>query len=750
MEVELQGQDLKSVIEMEDNLLKQKGETFVHIWRMILDVLFNNGRISEIYRRESIAKLEQAVEDIHRNNELEHEKESKRLRSEIEDPSQLEEALESLHSSYSKKIVSEFTELQNSAANDLKEKSQLSEEEANAIIMKVQSNLAASEKFFVEEQTRQSMVLQEKLLRRQALVQLRDQMNDQETEAIENLPKKHREAFDKLCQDNQNLESQRDEILSEYEQDLARLQENHEHNVLAQQNKLALKLKQKREERIQLLALRQQQEKEEHYKKTCQQVSEGEMDLEAFVQEQTNLKKKHTMEREDEEGQADKTEAEELERLRQHLEEEREKKIQSYEENIVKKMATMAQLSNEDVQQFMEEHRKDMAVYNDKLEETKSQQRSQLKERIEARKAKLERERAQHKNEQTQLITQQEEVIDQVLKMQVGLTEEARKQVMAEHEQNLMNLNNHLQITRLRQQKRLEERLAQRKAKLAEMKKSQEEELSRNDPDKQESLAKEQNKAYEEEIKKLENEHDKALEDLRRRLALETEEALKEQDKKLGEILGKHQVGVARRDEIIRRQNETIKAIEEKMVDKITKEGTFAENTTEKILKQHQRQIIKLETKINEAKQAQERNMYQKLEAKRLKKEKALSAEMNDKAEQQKKKGVRSATRVMMNSLAQTQLKHKLEELRREMEMELSKQKEELNRIMEEKLMEELQLHEKNFITQLASISHMNEEEIAKICKEAVTESGGDQQTSKKISKDLRKRIRNTKQDAVV
>ena len=37
---------------------------------------------------------------------------------------------------------------------------------------------------------------------------------------------------------------------------------------------------------------------------------------------------------------------------------------------------------------------------------------------------------------------------------------------------------------------RLEERLAQRKAKLAEMKKSQEEELSKNDPDKQESLAK--------------------------------------------------------------------------------------------------------------------------------------------------------------------------------------------------------------------------------------------------------------------
>lgn len=48
----------------------------------------------------------------------------------------------------------------------------------------------------------------------------------------------------------------------------------------------------------------------------------------------------------------------------QHLEEEREKKIQSYEEHIVKKVASMAQLSNNDVEQFMEEHRKDMELYN--------------------------------------------------------------------------------------------------------------------------------------------------------------------------------------------------------------------------------------------------------------------------------------------------------------------------------------------------------------------------------------------------
>jgi TolA-binding protein len=77
-------------------------------------------------------------------------------------------------------------------------------------------------------------------------------------------------------------------------------------------------------------------------------------------------------------------------------------------------------------------------ISTEKLEETKNQQRQQLKERIQARKAKLERERAQHKNEQTQLITQQEEVMDQVLKMQVGLTEEYVPRPRPKHLANLI------------------------------------------------------------------------------------------------------------------------------------------------------------------------------------------------------------------------------------------------------------------------------------------------------------------------
>lgn len=49
MEVELQGQDLKSVIEMEDNLLKQKGEVRFFKQTICLAVTFHILCYSEIF-----------------------------------------------------------------------------------------------------------------------------------------------------------------------------------------------------------------------------------------------------------------------------------------------------------------------------------------------------------------------------------------------------------------------------------------------------------------------------------------------------------------------------------------------------------------------------------------------------------------------------------------------------------------------------------------------------------------------------
>lgn len=46
------------------------------------------------------------------------------------------------------------------------------------------------------------------------------------------------------------------------------------------------------------------------------------------------------------------------------MEEERNEQIKSYESQMLKKLSSLTQLSSEDMDRFMEEHKKDLALYN--------------------------------------------------------------------------------------------------------------------------------------------------------------------------------------------------------------------------------------------------------------------------------------------------------------------------------------------------------------------------------------------------
>ena len=56
--------------------------------------------------------------------------------------------------------------------------------------------------------------------------------------------------------------------------------------------------------------------------------------------------------------------------------------------------------------------------------------------------------------------------MEKVLDSQLDLSADARDQIMREHEQNVTAVNNQLQMSRIKQQKRLEAKLEQRRAKV--------------------------------------------------------------------------------------------------------------------------------------------------------------------------------------------------------------------------------------------------------------------------------------------
>ncbi|CAH3165688.1 unnamed protein product [Porites evermanni] len=736
MEVVLQNQDFRSIEIMENNLQLQKNETFLQLLKMILSFLVSKSRITEGFRRDSLAKYEQAMEDVDRNAKEEMKAEEQELRSTITDPLEVDQAIESLHSKYSKKMSSERLELQDKLKTDLLQGTELSEEEAEQIVAKLMINMAAADKRLAEEQNRQAMVLHEKLARRQALAQQRAADNQQEKDEFEERSKQPLKNLEVLHKKGKLLEDQKDRIMEEYEQDLRILEEKNQKAILKSQRDLTEKLKRKRQQRMRKLEMEQAAEREEFERKAGQLVNEGNMTVEDFLESNHQLRVQQQTTREEEEDRTDDMEAEELNNLRQKLEETKQKKLQEREEALFEQIRKEAHLSSKEAEKLMNKHLEDLKESNDRKNRERERQRATIQERL-----------AERKRTTLSLylvVVRLVSVYHRLVLFRYFVHELLRKQVMLEHEQNMAALNNHLQMTRLRQQKRLEQRLATRRARLAELRQQMEverENQPQNDPEALKALARVQNIEYQAEVKKIEAEHQAALEDFRRRLEAETDEALKEQDEKLGKILGKLQVAVARREEIIKRQDEAIRSLEKKLVENMTREGTLADAQTDRIIRQHQKQVDKLNAQIDAEKEKQMQKIREKLEAKQLKKARALEAKLYQEKEEQKSKAAKSVGVKLSLLLAEQRHKRALEDMEREMQMDLARQhlvNLSLYLLVDNCLNEE----EKKFIATLAENSSATEEELLQTIKSSAVEVGMDAKLTKSIAKDVRKRVR--------
>lgn len=751
MEVVLQNQDFRSIEKMETNLQFHRNETFLQLLKMILSFLVSKSRITDKFKRDLLAKYEQRLEDINKNAKEEMKAKEQELRTTITDPMELDQATESLHSKYSKKMTSERLELQDNLKADLLQKTELSEEEAEQIVTKLMMNMLAVDKRLAEEQNRQAMVLHERLAQRQALAQLRVAVNQQEKDEFDERAKQAFKNIDVVCKKGKLLEDQKERIMDQYRQDLRVLEEKHQQAVLRSQNDLSERLKKKREQRMKKLQMEQAVEKDEFDRKAGQLLMEGNMTVEGFLEATHKLNVQQQTSREEEQDRTDESETEELNNLRQELEEKRQQSLREREEVLFEHIRKEADLSKKEAERLMNNHLEDLKELNERKLREREKQRAMIQEKLQERKQRKERELEQQREEQSRMVEEQEKAIKQVLNTQAGLAEELRKQVMMEHDQNMVALNNHLQMTRLRQQKRLEKRLASRRARLVELTQQMEKEREnqdKNDPEAMKTLSRSQNIEYQAEVKKIEVEHQAALEALRRRLETETDEALKEQDERLGKILGKLQVAVARREEIIKQQNEAIRSLEKKVVESMTRKGTLTDFHTNRLLKQHHKQVDNLNAQIEMDKEKQMQKIREKIEAKQLKKTRALEEKLYHEKEEHKNKAARSALRIISISLAEQRHKRALEDIEREMQLDLTRQLEQLNKEMDEQLMVDLQEEERKFIATLAENSSAGEEELLETIKSSASEVGLDSKLAKSITKDVRKRVRSARTPA--
>ncbi|XP_067937980.1 trichohyalin-like [Watersipora subatra] len=344
---------------------------------------------------------------------------------------------------------------------------------------------------------------------------------------------------------------------------------------------------------------------------------------------------------------------------------------------------------------------------------------------------------------------QQEEMVHKVLQNQADLTEEAAARIMEEHKRNMETINSQLSISKIRQEKQLEERLAQRKARLAE--KEQERQKAGA------AMAEKLQRELEEEKQKIRKDHERELESLKNNLQEETQQALNAQELQISQMIGQLEVGQARRKNILQKQDKLISELENQLANKVgshKQAPTFGENpkgytTTTELMQKHYGQVETLNSSLQATRERQEQALQEKLEQKRLIRESQIREQM--KAEAQKEmanmraRGAGTASDILVDMMLQQRHEKAMEDLEKEMKVEMQRSRDQMNEQLHAEMMAALSDEGKNFMAEMAANSGLTNSDLTEAMENAAKSIQANDQTVKKLAKEMKVRVKTAK-----
>ncbi|XP_062614600.1 trichohyalin-like [Saccostrea cucullata] len=666
------------------------------------------------------------------------------------DTSMMEDELERLDAKTNQKLARLHEDERDFIRKEINKQTDLSEKEIDALMEKLLSEMSEVDRKQALQLSRQQRALEERLAKRRQIIAMRKLQDQQEGDVVIENVESHEDVLKQLVQDGKLNEKKKNQILNEYLQDLNRLTKARDLESHRQQLTLEEKLAKRR--RRELGKLCAEQEKEEQL---LLKNMDKATDTKGLVDDYLELKEKHLQEMDQKELQLDQEELKALDKVRTEEAEVKQKEIENFNDKMVSTITEVVGNDNKfEVDRLIKAHKKRMQQYEEDRLEERNKFAARLREKLNERMAKLEEEEETQHQEQEALVVQQTSTVNKVLTTSLELTEEAKEKILREHEHNLQVINNQLQVSRLKQQKSLESKLAERRAKMAEVRRKKEETLmnkAKANREDREKLQQQLNAELQLEEKRLEEERKAALAALRRRMAAETQEALQEQERRLGQLIGRLEVGAARRQAILSKQDATLQNLQEQLENKLTREGSRLTGV-DVIIQQHSSQVDQLNDQLQRAREHQENLIKEKIMAKKHQKEMELREQIEDEQDFNKNSSIRrrgagKATNILNTAFMEQRHKKQREELESEMKLELERSKEELNQQLELELQTELENQKRELLTQLTAASGMSHSEIESTIKSAVQDTGGNDKAAKKLGKELRQGLERAKTD---
>ncbi|KAH9510197.1 hypothetical protein Btru_043738 [Bulinus truncatus] len=738
---EMAEQDMTTIISHERSMEEERETLMLKTLALLLKKKAERRVITQNFYLNFIKKTETEVKDLTKMIEREKEEAEEKIRADpklSKDIQTQENEMQKIHTFYNNKKKKLEKEMKNKIRQELLRSSGMSEADVDMIIEKLMNNLAVVDEKMGIELARQKRALEQRLAKRKRDIEFKI-IEDKETlDDIAARAQILKYFLAKRLKDKEK-ENQIDEIISDYSNELESI---HKYHTKDYQEKCAEKYEFLRKNRLaSAYKLMKKQEKE---KVILLQTADKSTNTVETIKQYHDLMIKHHMEQEALCEELDQKEVLEIAKLKQNVVSEENKALEKEAKNLAEKLENGSLSITLDAEKIIKLHKAQMSEYHARKQREKQAIMARLQEQLQQRILAADEAETIDLKEQELLKEEQKSKLSKVLALNLDLNEDAKNRILREHEQNMQVLSNQLVTSKLRQQKSLEIKLIQRKAHLLDLKQKQEDLIrSKKLLEQKENseletklvvdIAKEE-QAFEDDMKK-------AISELRQQLSRETEEALKLQDEELSLLIGRLEVGQARRKAILENQGMHLKQLQEDFEKKMLSGVSLPPSLADQIIQQHYNQVTYLNDQLQQRKKRQEKTILDKIRAKQQQKEEDIETKLEEEAREeytvQQKKGAGLASLALMQMFLDQRHTNAMQELETEMFAELEKCKNELNAELEEQLKKDLEMQHKDFLTQLAEVSKMSKSDL----QEALTATASgkkDNRAAKQLANDLR------------
>ncbi|GFO40991.1 trichohyalin-like [Plakobranchus ocellatus] len=212
----------------------------------------------------------------------------------------------------------------------------------------------------------------------------------------------------------------------------------------------------------------------------------------------------------------------------------------------------------------------------------------------------------------------------------------------------------------------------------------------------------------------------------------------------LQEKLKQRMVGQARRKAILKKQDATLRGLQEQFENRLLTDKSLPTNMTSQIIQEHYNKVTHINDQMQKRREMQQRFIMEKLESKRVELEEQVESQLERDAQEEyterQKKGAGYASLALMQTFLEQKHAKAMLDLESEMHAELEKSKSELNIQLEQELLHELESRSKEFLQHLASVSKMSKEDL-KEAVSAATSGHPRSQAVERLAKDLRQGV---------